>query len=1040
MAITIDNYRIIPYSQKSLLPKVIFGGTWGIEITLPTAHESGDGYILALDYERIVYPLARPVCAYSNDFALDGDALSMSVSLDTLRLAKWVSSIRKPTPICVQIVRVRGEAYETLLLDEILALPSVIDGDAYADPHSPIMDTLADYVGDGSTTIRQGGVVKGTINANQKTDNVIDLDAGGGGGSVEQATDAEIDARESTTHAITPNNLDYAGRSVVPNVTTIPAATTAYALLDATATTNAHSWQYTHAPTAASTYTLPAVTDTAVAHYIRLTIDFTSVQTYAFEDSNGTALAPLFTPTISAGDVYEFDCEYSVAKAQWLIWPHKQGSVSDDYVMQSEVGAANGVAELDENGTVPLAQLQYAASNKPGIVRPYSAYGTTVTAGYLQVVAADANGIASRSNYRVISPNNLNIAVTAALTDANKISLTAAQKASAQDTLGAAPATLHLDAAPTTSTVGAFGQKGIVDATGKEYTCTAVTVDETDPQNPVTTYTWTDDINSKGGTFSNGLTIQDVPSSLISLNYNYNVVQLTNQYTRIKNKTLSIEGNTVAGGYLRIKDGTGENDYMYNNGVFYAKDTYQQGITVIPAATTSYNLAEGVQSHAPAEASTYVFPAVTDTTRTHRIRLILDFTTVQTYAFEDAQGNALAPLFTPTISAGDVYEFDCEYSVAKSTWLIWPHKQGAVSDDYVMQSEVGAANGVAGLDGNGLVPRSQLKVGGEGYSSQYVDNLGVLGFLGGMDSFQVVSGFFAPKATSDAELGDRTSLTGIWLGGKRRPVLYNTLDRAVTQVLAGEHPVSLTSAQQQTAQSVIGAYGTLHLDAAPTTSTVGAFGQRAIVDSTGKAYTCTAVTTDETDPQNPVTTYTWHEDLPVASGTTYGAVKIASNINTTGIGMMNNGAIYIGKASDAQLDNKVNDFMAVVPANLEYAVRSVLPNITEIPAATSAYTLIAQDATTNSHCAIYEHAPESAPTYTLPAVTGNAVKREIILTVRFSASVLTYAFEDSAGNAITPLPLAGTIADGSVVAFRCTWEALLGQWVIMPVMLGTYSA
>jgi hypothetical protein len=87
-------------------------------------------------------------------------------------------------------------------------------------------------------------------------------------------------------------------------------------------------------------------------------------------------------------------------------------------------------------------------------------------------------------------------------------------------------------------------------------------------------------------------------------------------------------------------------------------------------------------------------------------------------------------------------------------------------------------------------------------------------------------------------------------------------------------------------------------------------------------------------------------------------------------------------------------------------------------------------------------------TYTNTALTSGAKAitaidnrtHECILTVRFSSSVLTYAFEDSAGNPITPLPLAGTIADGSVVCFRCTWEALLNQWVIMPVMLGTYSA
>ena len=692
MAVTVSNYRITPFSQKDGLAKFIFGGVWGIEIVLPTPHGEGDGYILAVDFERIVYPLEHPVCAWSTQFvytAGQAPTLEMEVSLQSTRLAQWVSTLKKPTPIYVQIARERDGSYETLLLDEILALPSVIDGDAYADSNTPLQEALdgkldaptnEGEVGDVLAKTANGdawapiGVLRQQVQSDWEesdSDDVAYIRNKPQDFNPRQATDTEIDARESTSHVITPNNLDYAVRSVSPNVTEIPAATSAYTLLDSSATTNNHSHTYRHAPSTAPTYTLPAVTDTAISHLIILTVDFATVQTLSFVDANGDPLTMQYTPTIAVNDVYTFRCEYSAVQSKWLIYPVREGgATTNDFVLKSEVGAANGVAGLNSNGTLPQSAF-----------RRNTNYGVDINNNGIAVLSNNSDSLlAQRSSdstaKRAITNAYLNKAVTAALTDSNKISLTAAQKASAQDTLGAY-GTLHLDAAPTTCTVGAFGQRAIVDSTGKAYTCTAVTVDETDPQNPVTTYTWTEDL-------------------------------------------------PVAG------------------------DNNKKGVVGFMAV----------------------------------------------FGIKDRGGN------------------------------------------------------YAGC-----------------------------------------------------------------------PQLYEANNTGIDT------------------RQVIGSYN-------------------------------------------------------------YGAIT---------------------------------------PNNIVYAVRSVLPNITEIPAATSAYTLIAQDATTNNHCYCYEHAPESAPTYTLPAVTGNAVKREIVLTVRFSSSVLTYAFEDSAGNAITPLPLAGTIADGSVVCFRCTWEALLGNWVIMPVMLGTYE-
>ena len=108
-------------------------------------------------------------------------------------------------------------------------------------------------------------------------------------------------------------------RGVLPNVTVIPASTTAYSLLDATATTNNHSWHYRHAPTTAPTYTLPDVTNTTVEHCIVLDIDFTSVQTCAFEDVNGNSITPMDTLNISSGDIVEYLMKYDYLQSKWLI-------------------------------------------------------------------------------------------------------------------------------------------------------------------------------------------------------------------------------------------------------------------------------------------------------------------------------------------------------------------------------------------------------------------------------------------------------------------------------------------------------------------------------------------------------------------------------------------------------------------------------------------------------------------------------------------------------------------------------------------------
>lgn len=178
MAITINNRRIDPYTQKNDM-KAIFGDTMVMAFTLPTAHVSGDTYTLGMDYERIVFPTVRPVCALSTDYTISGDTITFTVALNTERLAKWVSTIKKPMPIWIQMVRVRGEVSETLLIDDILAIPSVIDGENTVFPGDPISDLLATKLDAPEEEGNPGQVLK--LGQDGKT---IWANGGGGGGSV----------------------------------------------------------------------------------------------------------------------------------------------------------------------------------------------------------------------------------------------------------------------------------------------------------------------------------------------------------------------------------------------------------------------------------------------------------------------------------------------------------------------------------------------------------------------------------------------------------------------------------------------------------------------------------------------------------------------------------------------------------------------------------------------------------------------------------------------------------------------------------------
>ena len=231
--------------------------------------------------------------------------------------------------------------------------------------------------------------------------------------------------------------------------------------------------------------------------------------------------------------------------------------------------------------------------------------------------------------------------------------------------------------------------------------------------------------------------------------------------------------------------------------------------------------------------------------------------------------------------------------------------------------------------------------------------------------------------------------------------------------------------------------------------------------------------------------------LPKAGGgnNDLGAVAVHASY---GIGFVGN-VIATQKATDAQIDAGTNNYSAIVPSNLDYAVRSVLDGSVEIPASTTAYTLLDSSSATNGHVHSYLHTPLHPSTYTLPAVSDTLI-HEIVLEVRYAAyerysdgddtgryawkcgssvvytstnvpvagttvaysdtgmtvAVETVAlyessmnaislagsceFEDASGNAVVPTG-SYSIGVGSVISYLCRYSLTLGEWCVLPVPL-----
>ena len=383
MAITIDNLRIIPYSQKNGI-KPIFGDVMSLTFTLPQPYMAGDEYILGLDYDRVLIPTERPICALQDAFTVEQNNITFALAINTARFRDWVSTLKKPMPIWLQLARKRDGIWQTLLIDDVLAIPTIIDGSNLVFPGDPLDSRLAEKLDKPEAEGSAGQVLK-------LGDDGEPIWANGGGGpggdvywddiqgkpdfatvattgSYDDLTDkptippaqVQADWTQSSTSAVdfiknkptlaavattgSYNDLsdtptiptDYVSTSAVGSaggvaaldasgvvppgqitlerpIITIPAATTAYTFGD--------GMIYQHSPSSAPTYTLPTVADTAMTHTVIITVSFANVLSLSFQDPVGSTIAPLSTPTVVAGTVVQYLCEYNALSSQWVIMP-----------------------------------------------------------------------------------------------------------------------------------------------------------------------------------------------------------------------------------------------------------------------------------------------------------------------------------------------------------------------------------------------------------------------------------------------------------------------------------------------------------------------------------------------------------------------------------------------------------------------------------------------------------------------------------------------------------------------------------------------
>ena len=795
-------------------------------------------------------------------------------------------------------------------------------------------------------------------------------------------------------------------------VETIPAATSSFELEEKT---------YIHKPTSSPTYSLvPSeyYNNDTRTHRIELTVDFTNVQTYSFEDWNGQAITPISTPTITAGDIYTFKIDFSHAKKQWIIYPEKHGAISSDNVLRSEVGAVNGVASLGADGKVPSTQLPdsglplLSGTTNPAtttVGEPGQFYLNTTTPSLFANLRVFNSGTEQDPDLRYVwgkvhTGREVTVGRYIAICDEglNTIGVNSIRVLAVGYSINVAAAEDSI----------ACGSRITQQASTHSSVAIGDTITQSSVQQAIAIGQNITQSYLNGSIAAGENIIQERGSDMIAvglgLTTNTSYAAYFGKYNAPSSGSLRVTGNGTS-------DSNRKNiEELSSTGDLYITGGYRQSITVIPAATTAYTLKEGVFTHAPEATTTYTLPAVTDATRTRRIELTVDFTTVQTYAFVDSESTAVTPVFSPTIEAGDIYTFKMEYSSVLSRWIVFPEKHG--EEQYIALSQKGANNGVATLGNDGKVPSTQLPP-----ISSVPDPITALvdptnttvGVPGQLYLNTYADKAFVCSGSYNAGTAQSPSLRYSWMpivagsgGSVWKNVIIsqqdnNTVDTSSKPVLI----VGNSNTQSQAlASAIVG-----HDITQNVCNQSAAVGQHITQNGCGDSLA-----------------------IGVYISQRVCEAVLMSGIYLTSYGSGESGAAYFGLyntpvpnvlrvTGNGSSDSARKNIEELSTSGDLYITGGYRQAITVIPAATSAYSLAE---------GVFTHAPSTAPTYTLPAITDTTRTHRIELTVDFT-TVQTYTFVDSGSATVTPV-FTPAISAGDIYTFKMEYSSVLSKWLVFP--------
>ena len=159
-------------------------------------------------------------------------------------------------------------------------------------------------------------------------------------------------------------------------------------------------------------------------------------------------------------------------------------------------------------------------------------------------------------------------------------------------------------------------------------------------------------------------------------------------------------------------------------------------------------------------------------------------------------------------------------------------------------------------------------------------------------------------------------------------------------------------------------------------------------------------------------------NVPVAGSSVLGVSKFDSG---NGVGVTAQGYVYISSASEQLINARTNIYKPIVPANLDYAVRSVKPACTTITASDTTATITAN--TTFAHAV-----SSSGCTYTLTTPSSTDVYSGFILMIDTTNSA-SIAFQTD-GTPATTIVINGnpTIETGKAYTVVGQYNVLSSAW------------